>query len=235
MKSSPVQTTIRKTTLAASMAVALVSAGFANAISIDQTFAFGVEGGKVTFTELAGNQLEIKIDNTSSMWNGVITGIVFNVDNDVAGANVASFTDGAAANIAGDWEVLLDVDSNITPGNTTFDITFRTTTGIQGGIYNTGVATNFNNVFPDVATLILNITAPANWDLVSIGSDSILRMQRTGANGNGSLKIVTSSTSTGTQTSTGGLVPEPGVLGLIGVGLLGQALLLRQRRRGQTK
>lgn len=228
MKSSLVLKTLRGTTLA----LALASAGFANAISIDQNFLFGVEGGKVTFTELADNKLEIKFDNTSSMWNGVITGIVFNIENDVAGAAVDSFKDGLNADIAG-WEVLLDVDSNITPGNTTFDVTFRTTNGINGGIYNSGVATDFSNVVPDIATLILDISAPTEWDLVSIGSDSILRMQRTGANGKGSLKIITSSSSTGQQSSSGGLVPEPGVLSLLGIGLLGQALLLRQRRRRQ--
>jgi hypothetical protein len=44
-----------------------------------------------------------------------------------------------------------------------------------------------------------------------------------------------SSSSTSGQTSTGGQVPEPGVLGLLGIGLLGQAVLLRQRRRRQQK
>jgi len=37
------------------------------------------------------------------------------------------------------------------------------------------------------------------------------------------------------QTSTGGQVPEPGVLALLGAGLLGQAFLLRQRRRRLQK
>ena len=44
-----------------------------------------------------------------------------------------------------------------------------------------------------------------------------------------------SSSSTSGQTSTGGQIPEPGVLGLLGIGLLGQALLLRQRRRRLQK
>jgi hypothetical protein len=76
-------------------------------------------------------------------------------------------------------------------------------------------------------------------------------MQRTGADGEGSLKIPTSSSSTSGNTSgstgntsgstgntsgsTGTTVPEPGMLALLGIGLLGQALILRQRRRSQQK
>lgn len=43
------------------------------------------------------------------------------------------------------------------------------------------------------------------------------------------------SSSTSGQTSTGGQIPEPGVLALLGAGLLGQAYLLRQRRRRLQK
>ena len=42
-------------------------------------------------------------------------------------------------------------------------------------------------------------------------------------------------TSTGGQTRTGGQIPEPGVLALLGAGLLGQVFLLRQRRRRLQK
>jgi len=50
-------------------------------------------------------------------------------------------------------------------------------------------------------------------------------------------KNAVSSTSGETSSTTSGdtQVPEPGVLGLLGVGLLGQALLLRQRRRRLQK
>lgn len=43
----------------------------------------------------------------------------------------------------------------------------------------------------------------------------------------------TSTSSTSGQTTSGSQVSEPGMLGLIGLGLLGQAFLLRQRRRRQ--
>lgn len=217
-------------------ALALAGSGVANATLISQTFVSGVEGGIVTYDDdLGSNQLRLTFNNTSSSWNGAITGIVFNVTTNILAASVLSFKDGNNTNITG-WTVDLNVDNNITPGNTVFELAFTTTNGINGGIYNSGVATNFSNVVPDIATLILTITNPSQWSLSSIDSDSILRMQRTGANGQGSLKIVTStSSSSGTsgQASSGNSIPEPGMLALLSAGLLGQGLLIRQRRRRQ--
>lgn len=53
--------------------------------------------------------------------------------------------------------------------------------------------------------------------------------------GSGSFEFTTSSSSSGTsgQSSSGNNIPEPGMLALLSVGLLGQALLIRQRRRQQ--
>ena len=211
------------------------SSGVANATLISQTFLSGVEGGIVTYDDnLGSNQLRLTFDNTSSSWNGAITGIVFNVSADIGAASVVSFMDGNNNAITG-WSVEINADNSITPGNTQFDIAF-TAGSVIGGIYNSGVATNFDNVVPDIATLILNVTNPNPWSLASIGDDSILRMQRTGADGNGSLKIdISSSSSSGTsgQSSSGNNIPEPGMLALLCAGLLGQALLIRQRRRRQ--
>ncbi|RFC38336.1 MAG: PEP-CTERM protein-sorting domain-containing protein [Candidatus Nitrotoga sp. LAW] len=216
--------------------LALAGSGVANATLISQTFVSGVEGGIVTYDDdLGSNQLRLTFNNTSSSWNGAITGIVFNVTTNIAAASVLSFKDGNNTAITG-WTVGLNVDNNITPGNTIFEIAFTADNGINGGIYNSGVATDFTNVVPDIATLILTVTDPNPWSLASIDSDSILRMQRTGANGEGSLKIVTStSSSSGTsgQSSSGNTIPEPGMLALLSAGLLGQALLIRQRRRRQ--
>ncbi|HMY91056.1 MAG TPA: PEP-CTERM sorting domain-containing protein, partial [Nitrosomonas sp.] len=158
------------------------------------------------------------------------------------------------------WNIGFNVNNNITPGNTVFDIAFTTNNGIIGGIYNSGVATSTANTYPDIATLVLQISDPNPWNFSDVGDDSILRTQRTGANGNGSDKIVTSSSSTSTSggtstsstsggtstsstsggtttsstsggTSNGNTVSEPGVLALLGIGLLGQALMFVARRR----
>jgi PEP-CTERM motif len=247
MKTNPALNTIRMTTLAGAVAMALASVGVANATMISQSFTSGVEGGIVTFDDdLGSNQLRITFDNTSSMWNGAITGMVFNVTADINAASVLSFVDGDGNAIA-TWTLGLNVDNSITPGNTQFDVSFAGG-NINNGIYNDGVATNLANVVPDIATLILTVSDPTPWALASIGDDSILRMQRTGANGNGSLKIVTSTSSssgqtsgsTGTTTSSStsggassGTIPEPGMISLLGIGLLGQALLLRRRRLSQ--
>lgn len=226
---------LRLSLVAASLVLA--SSNLANATIISQTFTSGVEGGIVTFDDnLGSNQFRLTFDNTSSMWNGAITGVVFNVSADINAASVFSFVDGNGAAITG-WTIGFDIVSSISPGNTKFDITFAAG-NIQNGIYNNGVATNTSNVVPDIATLILTISDPNPWALASIGSDSVLRMQRTGADGQGSLKIVTSTSSTSSTsglTGNGNQIPEPGVLGLLGIGLLGQVLLLRQRRRRLQK
>jgi hypothetical protein len=44
-----------------------------------------------------------------------------------------------------------------------------------------------------------------------------------------------SSSTTGGQTTSGNQVSEPGILGLLGLGLIGQVFLLRQRRRRLQK
>ncbi|SEN02700.1 PEP-CTERM sorting domain-containing protein [Nitrosomonas marina] len=194
-------------------------------------------GGILTFEDTAANQLTITIDNTSN-FSGIITGAVFNISQDILAASLVSLTDGNGNDISSSWQVLLDVNNNITPGNTKFDVGFNTTTGINGGIYNDGTASNTNNAFPDIATMVLSITSPNPWTFTDVLNDSILRTQRTGANGNGSDKIVTSSSSGGSTTSggsststSGGQVSEPGILILLAIGLLGQAFVLMRRRR----
>jgi hypothetical protein len=249
VKTYPALTTSRVSTLAGAIVMAMASAGVANATLISQTFTSGVEGGIVTFDDnLGSNQFRLIFNNTSSLWNGVITGIVFNVEAAIKKpVSIFSFKDGNGADIAG-WTVGVDINNETTPGNTVFDIAFETTNGINGGIYNKGVATNFANVVPDIATLILTVTDPDPWTLASIGDDSILRMQRTGATGAGSLKIDTSTSSSSSsssstsggatssgQTSNGGNIPEPGSLSLLGAGGLLGSLLVAYRRRRQYK
>lgn len=246
-----------KTTLLASMLTLSLAAttAFAYTETLDFWGSGTNSGGSVTFTNegIGANQLKITFDNTSD-YSAAITGIVFNITQDILGASILSFVDGDGTDIKSLWKVTLDVNNETTPGNTKFDVGFETSTGIHGGIYNDGVATNTANAFPDIATLILDITNPVPWNFTDVISEgdyaAILRTQRTGINENGSDKIVTSSSSTsggastsstsggastsstsGGASTSGNQVSEPGILALLGIGLLAQAFMFASRRR----
>ncbi len=166
-------------------------AGVSNASIVrvyDDPFGFG--SGIVTYTQLGLNQLQIDFDNTTdgSLYSSVITGLVFNIDQDVNTVTLDSFVAGDNTDLSGAYNVALNVNNNITPGNTQVDLAITTTNGINSGIYNfANPGNNISNVVPDIATLILTINNPTPWALNAI-SDDILRMQRTGGE-EGSLKI----------------------------------------------
>lgn len=230
---------VKATVLAAIFGLS-ITAGAVHAYIEQQDFWSDTteSGGILTFEDTAAQELTIGIDNTSD-WSALITGAVFNIQQDITSASILSFTDGDGTDIASSWEILLNVDNNTTPGNTIFDVAFNTQNGINGGIFNDGTATNENNAFPDIATLVLSISSPNPWNFTDIGNDSILRTQRTGELGDGSDKITTTSSSTsggasttsGGASTSGGQVSEPGILFLLGIGLLGQAFILMRRRR----
>jgi hypothetical protein len=205
-------------------------------------------GGEVKFnddfTGEVGQQLKIDIDNTTKslmvgtpdLNDAAITGIVFDIAADISTATIASFKDGDGNTISG-WEVALNVDNNITPGHTIVDVSFTTTNGINGGIYNADdPGDNLNNLVPDVASLILDITAEdANgntipWLLTGISND-ILRMQRVGLNGAGSLKIYGGPPDGPPPPPPEGSVPEPGIAMLLGMGLAGVGVSRFRRRQ----
>lgn len=199
-------------------------AGVSNA-SIVRTYSATNGSGELTFTDLGSNKLQIEIDNTSDNNNvgpgvylnsSLITGFVFDILDDINVMTVASFVDGSGTDLSGAYSVQLNVNNNITPGNTKVDVSIKTTNGVNGGIYNFAKpGSDTNNAVRDIATIVLDITDPDPWVLGSIQND-VLRMQRVGPNGGGSLKIPG--------------VPVPAAVWLFGSGLLGLIGIARRRR-----
>lgn len=210
-----------------------VTAGTAGALEITRVYNDPDGSGSITFDDdLGGNQLRLTFDNTSDFTNdglsSLITGIVFNIEQDIDGASVSSFEDGDGNDLSSDWVLNLDFDNETTPGNTQLDVTFETTTGVMGGIYNAAdPGDTSGSVVPDIATLIISVSSPNPWSLSSI-SDDLLRMQRTGTDGEGSLKIPGDGPPPD-EPPPDEPMPAPGTLVLLGLGLLSFRLFRRRR------
>lgn len=192
-------------------------AGVANA-AIVRTYTDVDGSGVVTYTDLGFNQLQIDFDNTSAAnMSSIITGLVFDIDQDINAVTLNSFVAGNGTDLSSAYNIALNVSNSITPGNTVVDLAITTTNGINGGIYNAaGNSGNIANTFPDIATLILTINDPASSWALNVISNDILRMQRTGVDGQGSLKIPG--------------VPVPAAVWLFGSGLLGLVGVARRKR-----
>lgn len=205
-------------------------AGPAQAMVITKSFSAsansGVGSGTIAFDDHGGgNTLTLTINNTSpnltatgSQNSSIITGWGFSASPDLPVIQSWSIVSGTGVNLTSNYNLNYDVGFGGAGGGVAVENLFKTTNGINGGIYNAAAPGNIANAFPDIAVVTIQFSTP--FTLTQIPT-ATLRMQRVGINGAGSLKIL----ATAEQIAS---ADEPGAVALFGVGLAG--LYLRRRK-----
>lgn len=174
--------------------------------------------------------LDIKITNTSPLFDPIITGFAFNSPSDVTSLDSFSFS-GVSM-----WDAALILGGIGTPQSFgMFDVCAEEGNNpgqCSGGNPNNGITMGnmATFVFDFVGTGLDLLTESSFLDVESMcptqGSCTevpfLARFQRTGMDGNGSDVAVPGDP---------GPLPEPGILGLMGVGLLGFSLARRREQR----
>lgn len=170
--------------------------------------------GSLTISGFNSSQLTVAVTlaNTSILSTNRLTAFGFGIDPNASGV---SFVDAADAG-------MINASMSFIPSLATIEVCAFGGPNCQGG-GNGGILGGGGDAF----NLLLAGTWGNSVDIAPIG----FKYQT----GQGSFEFTTSSSSSGTsgQSSSGNNIPEPGVLALLSVGLLGQALLIRQRRRRQ--
>lgn len=169
----------------------------------------------------------VTLANTSGLSTNRLTAFGFGIDPNATGVSFSDAADGG----------MIDATLASIPSLSQIEVCAyggqNCAGGGNGGILGGANDSFIMNLTTGTTTRIRGetIITPGDWgssvDIAPIG----FKYQT----GEGSFEFTTSSSSSGTsgQTSSGNTVPEPGVLALLSVGLLGQALLIRQRRRRQ--
>jgi|MudIll2142460700_1097286.scaffolds.fasta_scaffold315491_2 hypothetical protein len=180
---------------------------------------------------ISGNTLTIIINNTSpyrnidnTPWNApALDGIGFNLGG-LTNADLSSWTLWAYSNKANTTSVLIGGTGSVIGawgfGNlpsVALNVELTNGSGIQSALYNPAVV---GGTGPGPYYTTAKLTMNFNQDIPEFTSP-FMRMQNVGKDGEGSLKLY------GT-TDDGVPVPEPGTMLLLGLGLIGIALVMRE-------